>query len=237
MFHHMKNTRHCLAAVAISLTVACGGDGITDPNPPIITLSAQQAATITARAEAMATVHADLAWLADSVEVVVRTGAQAKRIVVTSAGSEIAYYAVGLQRNVRTSTTSFATWHLIAFDDASNPREFIIASGYAPGSGTTPPLSVNGGFGGESVFAHFIRVDEGGLADWRATSGGATFRTATVGGACPTTGTPPQGVTCVIADLEVSFDIVNTSAPPGESSRAAHLLTTSVPGVMLRIEQ
>lgn len=224
-----------LAVCALFAVVSCN-DSVTDPNPPIITLSAQQAATLSAHAEAIANVHSDLSWLADSIEVVVRAGAQAKRIVATSLGVDIAYYAVGLQRDVRSATTSFTTWHLFAFDHASNPTEFIIANGYAPGSGTTPPTSVNGGFGGQSVFAHFIRVDGGVITDWRATAGGATFRTATSGGDCPVVGTPPQGVTCTLGEIEASFDIVNTTIPQGDESRTANLLATRVPGVVLRIE-
>lgn len=219
-----------------SLAAVGCNDSITDPNPPIITLSAQQAATIGANAEAIADVHPDLEWLADSIEVVVRAGAQAKRIVVTSQGVELAYYAVGLQRDVLTATSSFSTWHVIAFDNASNPTEFILANGFASSSTTTPPTSVDGGFGGQSVFAHFIRVDDGVITDWRAISGGATFRTATSGGSCPVVGTPPQGVTCTLGEIEVSFDIVSTTVPPGDESRTANLLATRVPGAVLRFE-
>lgn len=217
------------------LAASCS-DGPTDPNPPVIQLSAQQAATIVARAEQMATAHPDLAWLADSIQLVVRTGASAKRIVVTSEGEEIAYYGVGLQRNVITSTSAFSTWYLFAFDDASNPSDFIIANGFASASGTTAPTTVNGPFGGDIAHGHFIAMD-GSIKDWRAVSGGATFRTATSGGSCPAVGTLPTGVTCTQSDLEVSFDIVSTTVPSGEQSRSANLLATTVPGVLLRIEQ
>ena len=166
----------------------------------------------------------------------VRAGAQAKRIVVTSQGEEIAYYAVGLQRDVRTGTSSFSTWHLIAFDNASSPTEFILANGFASSSTTTPPSSVDGGFGGDDVFAHFIRVDDGVITAWRAISGGATFRTATSGGDCPVVGTPPDNVTCTLGEIEVSFDIVSTTVPTGNESRTANLLATRVPGAVLRFE-
>lgn len=215
--------------------VACN-DNITDPNPPIITLSAQQAAAIGANAAAIADVHPDLEWLTDSIEVVVRAGAQAKRIVVTSQGVALAYYAVGLQREVITATSSFSTWHVIAFDNPSSPTEFILANGFAPSSNTTPPTSVDGGFGGDDVFAHFIRVDDGVITDWRAITGGATFRTATSGGDCPVTGTPPEGVTCTLGEIEVSFDIVFTTVPADNESRTANLLATRVPGAVLRFE-
>jgi hypothetical protein len=232
----MNLFRRLLVLGSLAAIAGACNDNITDPNPPIITLSAQQAAVLTANAEAIADVHPDLEWLTDSIEVVVRAGAQAKRIVVTSEGEEIAYYAVGLQRQVISASSSFSTWHLIAFDNPSSPSEFILANGFAQGAGTTPPTSVDGGFGGDDVFAHFIRVDDGVITDWRAVTGGATFRTATSGGDCPVVGTPPQGVTCTLGEIEASFDIVFTTVPTGNESRTANLLATRVPGAVLRFE-
>ena len=222
--------------IAIALVFAgCGDNGITDPNPPIITLSAQQAAAIAARAEDIAAVHPDLDWLTDSIEVVVRAGAQAKRIEVRENGEPVGLYAVSLQRDVLTSTSSFATWHLLAFDDASNPTVFFVANGFAQGSGTTPPTSVNGPFGGQSVFAHLIIIDGSTIDARRATTGGATFAARAIGGACPVSGTPPAGVTCNLAEMEVGFDIVNVE-PAYTVARTYNLLAVSVPGVKLTIE-
>src|SRR5688572_20906810 len=124
-FRRPMNMRFRFLLAATVALAACG-DNPTDPNPPIITLSAQQAATLVGYAEALADVHPDLEWLADSIELVVRAGAQAKRIVVTENGEPVNLYAVSLMRDVRTSTSSFATWHLFAFDNASNPAAFIV---------------------------------------------------------------------------------------------------------------
>ena len=220
--------------LAATVALASCGDSPTDPNPPTITLSAQQAATLVGYAEALADVHPDLEWLADSIELVVRAGAQAKRIVVSENGEPVGLYAVSLQRDVRTSTSSFATWHLFAFDNASSPSAFIVADGYAPGSGTTPPTSVNGGFGGQSVHAFVITVDDALIDPRRAIAGGATFEVSSVGGACP--GTPPAGTTCSNAEMEVGFDIVVVT-PPYQPERTYHLVAVPVPGVLLRIDQ
>jgi hypothetical protein len=230
-------THRTLAACALLTLVSCGDDGITDPNPPIITLSAQQAATIAAHAEDISATHPDLEWLADSIEVVVRAGAQAKRIDIRENGEPLIFYAVSLQRDVVTSTSSFATWHLIAFDNASDPSVFVIANGFAQGTGTTPPTSVNGGFGGQSVFAHVIVIeDNGAITDRRAIAGGASFANRSVGGACPIVGTPPAGVTCNIAEIDAGFDIVQVSPAPSAPS-TLNLLSVTVPGVKLTIEQ
>jgi hypothetical protein len=231
----MKNTLLILAASALALAGACS-DSITDPNPPIITLSAQQATALATRAEAIADVHPDLEWLADSIEVVLRAGQPAKRIVIRENGEPVELYAVSLHREVRTSTSSFATWHLLAFDNASNPSVFVIANGFAQGTGTTPPTSVNGAFGGQSVFAHIIVMNGSSVDDRRATTGGATFAARSLGAACPVSGTPPAGVTCNIAETEVGFDVVNVT-PPYTTARTYNLLAVSVPGVKLTIEQ
>lgn len=233
----MTMTNRILAACVLLAAVACGDDGITDPNPPIITLSAQQAATIAAHAEDISAVHPELEWLADSIEVVVRAGAQAKRIDIRENGEPLVFYAVSLQRDVVTATSSFATWHLIAFDNATDPSVFIVANGFAQGTGTTPPISVNGAFGGQSVFAHAIIIEDNGtISDRRAISGGASFAAKSIGGACPVTGTPPANVTCSLAEMDAGFDIVQVSpAPPAPSS--LNLLSVSVPGVKLTIEQ
>ena len=235
MFHSMKNMRLLFVTAALALAAGCG-DNVTDPNPPIITLSAQQAATLAANAETIAGIHPDLEWLADSIEVVVRAGAQAKRIVIRENGEPLEFYAVSLQREVRTGTSSFATWHLFAFDNASNPTVFFVANGFAQGSGAATPTSVDGAFGGQSVFAHLIIMGSGTIDARRATAGGASFATTDVAGACPVTGTPPAGVTCNIAEMEASFDIVNVT-PPYTNARSYNLLAVTVPGAMLRITQ
>ena len=232
----MKMTYRTLAACVLFGVVSCGDEGITDPNPPLITLSAQQAATIAARAEDIAALDPELEWLADSIEVVVRAGAQAKRIDIRENGEPLVFYAVSLQRDVVTSTSSFATWHLIAFDNATDPSVFIVANGFAQGTGTTPPISVNGGFGGQSVFAHVIIDDDGTITDRRAITGGASFAAKSVGGACPVSGTPPANVTCNIAEMDVGFDIAQVS-PPAPQSSTLNLLSVSVPGVKLTIEE
>jgi hypothetical protein len=233
----MKNTRLLPALALLVTAAACGDDGITDPNPPIITLSAQQAATIAAHAEDISALHSDLEWLADSIEVVVRAGAQAKRIDIRENGEALVFYAVSLRRDVVTSTSSFATWHLIAFDNASDPSVFVIANGYAEGTGTTPPTSVNGGFGGQSVFAHVIVIeDNGAITDRRAIAGGASFANRSVGGACPVVGTPPPNATCSLAEIDAGFDIVQVSPAPTAPS-TLNLLSVTVPGVKLTIEQ
>lgn len=227
--------RRALALALALAASACGPVDPAGPNLPSIRLTAQQAAAIVTRAEAIAPMHPDLAWLADSVEVVIHGGADVVRIAVTVDGAIRNFYAVGLQRAIRTSASSFATWHLIAFNDAANPTEFVLANGYAPGVGTTPPTTVASTFGGSGAFAHLIRVEGSTLRDWRGETGNAVFTTLATGGACAGFVGPP-GTTCVAADLQATFTVLTTSSAPASASRAASMGTAIVPGVMLRID-
>jgi hypothetical protein len=95
---------------------------------------------------------------------------------------------------------------------------------------------VNGPFGGQSVFAHVIILEDNlTVTDRRAITGGAAFAAKSIGGACPVSGTPPAGVTCNIAEMDVLFDIVQVS-PAAPDASTLHLPSVSVPGVKLTFE-
>lgn len=223
-------------ALALGTAVATGCGGSTEPtvNAPTIHLSASQAAVLVSRVKTIAPVHPELAWLGDSVSLVLTSGAEADRIDLSTDLAPGPFYAVGLQRSIVTSTNSFATFDLIAFDDPSNPTDFVIVDGYSPGSGTTPPTSVAGPFGGSTMNGHLFHVAGSTVSAWRAQAGGGTFATGAGGGAC--TGFQAQsGVTCTAAALQTSFSIT-TATPDGGSSgdaRHASLAATSVAGILL----
>lgn len=227
---------HAALLLGSLLAAACGGSTEPTVNAPTIHLSASQASVLTTRMKAIAPVHPELAWLADSASLVLASGAEADRIDVTTDLASGPFYAVGLQRSVVTSSNSFATFDLIAFDDPSNPTNFMIVDGYGPGSGTTPPTSVAGPFGGSVMNGHLFHVEGSTVTAWRAQSGGGTFSTGTTGGAC--TGFQAQnGVTCEAAALQTSFQM--TAAPDGGSAgdtKHATLGATSVAGILLRFQ-
>ena len=217
-------------------TLPFGGD------PGTIHLTPTQAAALVSRVTLLAPVHAELAWLADSVSLVLKAGAQADRVDITTDLAPGPFYAVGLQRAITTSTNSAATFDLIAFNDPSNPTAFIIVDGFRSVVATQPPTSVTGTFGATTsngiVSGHLFHVTGGVVAAWRAEAGVATMNTGTPGAACvdfPLTG----GVTCAQTSLHSSFSITmarhDNGAQPNDT-RSATLPLTRVAGVLLRFQ-
>ena len=229
----MKTSMPRTALLALACVVIAACSESTSPGPATIQLSAAQAAAISARTQQIAAAVPDLLWLSDSTDFVITSGAQADRIVVTVDGAEKSYYAVGLQRAFL-GGNSFATFHLIAFDDASNPVDFVVANGYAPGSGGTAPSSVSGSFGGQSVFAHLLHVTGSSVLDWAAETGTAEFATGTTSGACAALPLP-SGFSCFKSTLQAAFTITHVGTAIPEEDHSASLASVTVPGVLLTI--
>jgi len=222
-----------LVSIAALLLSACGDDPVTPPATPSIVLTAAQAASLVDRADLLAPAHSDLSWLADSARLVLRTGAKAERITVVVGSEEQHYYAVGLQRAIIGPSNSFATFHLIAFDDPSNPSNWVIANGYNSTISALPPSSVTANYGSQGAFTHLIHVEGSTVTDWTATDGTATLSNGTPGAECSIPKT--DGVTCVESTLQASFNVLSAS-PAGEptNTRNAALATVTVPGILLR---
>ena len=222
-----------------ALLGACSGDSTGPINGQPIHLTQAEATALDSQVTKLAPVFPELAFLADSVSVVLQAGAEADPVDITTDLGAGPFYAVGLQRAFSNGATSFTTFDFIAFNDPSNPTDFIIVDGYAPGDGVTPPQSASGSFGDGSsgiVFSgHLFHVSGDSLLAWRATAGTASVATGTTGGDCIAfQGT--AGVTCTQAALQVSLDITQSepqSASQGGESRGASLASVSVAGVLL----
>lgn len=203
-----------------------------------IHLSAAQAALLVSRVGQIAPVHPELAWLRDSVSLVLTSGAEADRIEVVTDLGQGPFYAVGLQRAISTTFNSFATFDLIAFNDPSNPTDFIIVDGYAPGAGTSPPRSVTGSFGTSTASGHLFHVAGSAVSAWRAEGGTASFSTGIAGGAC--LGFQARaGVSCAQSALEGSFAITVARRDDGGQpvdTRTASLASIDVAGILLSME-
>jgi hypothetical protein len=226
------------------LVVGCdyhdGTSPLTDGNK--IHLTQAQAATLVSRISVVAPVHSELAWLADSVGLVLKAGAEADRIEVTTDLATGPFYAVGLQRGVTTASNSFATFDLIAFNDPANPTAFIIVDGYRAIIATQPPQSASGTFGQSTsngiMSGHLFLVAGSSVSAWRAETGTASVATGTMGGVCaafPLTG----GVTCTQAALQSSFTISEARHDNGvepTDTRGASLSAATVAGVLLRFQ-
>src|SRR5690242_11333950 len=125
-------------ALAGSLIIAgCGGDS-SPTSPQTIHLTAAQATAIKNRVVQLAPVHPELSWLADSVALVIGAGVEVNQVDVTTNLPGGPFYAVALQRTIRTSFSGASTFDVIMFNDPSNPTDFMIVSGWINGGNVDP---------------------------------------------------------------------------------------------------
>jgi hypothetical protein len=233
--------RACIGSAALaalsSVFVACSEANSPTTDGSKIQLTSSQAALLVSRVSQIAPVHPELSWLADSISLVLKSGAFADRIEVVTDLGDGPFYAVGLQRAIKTSNAS-ATFDLIAFDDPSNPTNFIIVDGWSQSSNSTTPSSVTGPFGQEAsiqLSGHLFHVSGSTVTAWRAESGTASFVAGAAGGACD--GFQPTGmVTCAQSALQSTFSIEvarhDDGAQPSDT-RSASLSATDVTGILL----
>jgi len=230
----MRFERASVGLVVGSLfAIGCGSD-TTAPHGPTVTLTAAQATILMARITELAPVHPELAWLADSANLVLRSGAEADVIPLTTDLGAGPFYAVGLQRGVQVSAIAFSTFDLIAFNDPSNPTDFIIVDGFMTGTAGPPPTSASGAFGGSAVNGHLFHVAGNTVTAWRAQAGTATLSTGSVGNPC--TGFTSTLVTCAQSALTAEFTInsaVQDNGVQTSGTRSASLAATTVAGILL----
>jgi hypothetical protein len=231
----MRFERVSVGLVVGSLfAIGCGSDS-TGPHGPAITLTAAQATTLMARITELAPVHPELAWLADSANLVLKSGAEADVISLTTDLGAGPFYAVGLQRGVQVSFSSYSTFDLIAFNDPSNPTDFIIVDGFVTGTGA-PPTSASGTFGGSAVNGHLFHVDGNTVTAWRAQGGTATLSTGSVGNPCTGFASDIGTISCAQAALTAEFNIdsaVQDSGAQTAGARSASLAARTVSGIRI----
>jgi len=227
------NLRSASAGVVLlsSFALACGGDSSTGP-PSTLTLSATQATVLMSKIVQIAPINTDIAWLADSANLVLRSGAQADLIplsITTGAGP---FYAVGLQRRVQLTGAAFSTFDLIAFNDPSNPTDFLIVDGF--NSGATPPTLATGSFDG-AINGFLFHIDGSTISAWRAVLGSGTLTSGASGGACSGFQSS-TGVSCAQASLTATFSITGAFQDAGPTSSTlaqASLASATVSGIVL----
>jgi hypothetical protein len=229
----MRFERASVGLVVGSLfAIGCGSD-TTGTHGPTVTLTAAQATILMARITELAPVHPELAWLADSANLVLRSGAEADVIPLTTDLAAGPFYAVGLQRGVQVSAIAFSTFDLIAFNDPSNPTDFIIVDGFMTGTAGPPPTSASGAFGGSAVNGHLFHVAGNTVTAWRAQAGTATLSTGSVGASCAGFQST-AAVTCAQSSLTAEFAISSAlENGGGQTSRSASLAATTVAGILL----
>ena len=231
----MRQNRLSAQLIVLSLAIfGCGSDTPTGTGS-VDHLTEAQASALMTRITQLAPVHPELSWLADSADLVLRSGAEVDIVNLNTDLGTGPFYAVGLQRAVVNPSNSFGTFDIIIFNDPSNPTDFIIVDGYASGTGTTPPQTASGSFGGQTVNAHLFKVVGNTVSAWRAQTGTATLSTGTLGDACPGFPTGPT-VSCAQSQLLVDFAIDVARHDNGvqpTDTRYGQLLHVAVPGIRL----
>ena len=235
---HMK--RIVLAAGAAVL-MGCESDktviGVTTGET--IQLTQAQAAALVSHMSSFSSTDPSLSSLADSARFVLKSGAEAHQIAVTTDLGDGPYWAVSLFRShvgAGTSPQSWSTYHVIAFNEPNNPTRFIVLGGYNSVSGTTPPSSVTGPIGSSatsSLTAHLFSVAGSAVSAWHA-SGGTVSMTATpTSEACA--GFTATNMTCVKSSMSATFNITTTVAGNGTTGQrtAASSGAQTAPGIRL----
>lgn len=222
---------------SLALVAAVGGCSGDSGGPPLgetITLSATQAAALVSRIESFGSSDPTLQALADTIDVVIKGGAEARRVEISISQEPSLFYAVSLHRTNAQSNPPSSTYHIIAFDDPTTPTVFVILGGFNTGSGTAPPNTVTGPIGATSagsLTGHLFNVSGNQLLSWHA-SGGTSYMTAgATSQQC--TGFAGPG-TCVKSTMDASFTItasVPGNGTTGERSWSGNI--TSVPGIQL----
>lgn len=216
------------------LSLAACSDEPTNPiTGESIALTANQASTIVTRMASFAAADPALRSLADTVAVVVNAGASARRVEVTTATGTTAFYAVSLHRAMPGATSSWATFHVIAFDDPSAPTQFIILGGWATAA-SSAPNGVSGPIGADatrSLTAHIFTLSGNQLAMWHANAGTVSFTSMERLESCGSFPSPGQ---CRPIEMSGSFNITGTVAGSGASGqRIASGTLAAIPGIRI----
>jgi hypothetical protein len=208
------------------------------PGTDVIILTQAEAALIVARVEMAAPSHPELASLADTVNVVVKAGAEARRLDVTTNSGVETYYTISLHRAVESSTNSHSTFHVIGFNDPANPTSFLVLGGWRQ-TGTTPPATVTGSFAGpgadHSVTGHLFSVSGNTISVWHAVQGTSTLTVTPETGSCVGFTSAPD-VTCSNSSLSMNFTMTSATPDAGSSAtgtRSASAAVEGVPGITL----
>ena len=221
--------RTALATIVLILVTACSDDPAGPSNGETITLSASQAASLMAQIESIGANDPSVAALADTIDVVIKAGAAARRVDLTTDLGAGPYWAVSLQMFHGTTTT----FHVVAFNDVSNPTRFIVLGGASLGSSTpvaglSGPIGTNGS---ESLTGHLYSTSGTQVSAWHASGGSVSFTAHPTSQAC--SNFPGPG-SCVSSTMDATFTFTNTvPEAPATGQRTASGTLTGLPGVRL----
>lgn len=219
-----------MGPVTLALALSACSDEPTEPvNEDVITLTQAQAVALVTKVESFGAQDATLRALSDTIDVVIRAGAQARRIEVTSDIGNGPYWAVSL--SVVSGTTS--TFSVVAFDDPSNPTRFIILGGAVLGSASVVNTASGsiGTTGTTSLTGHILMILDNSLFAWHVSGGSLSFTVHPTTQSCPSFVGPG---TCVSITTDATFSFTASIGTGTISSqRTASGTGVGIPGVRL----
>lgn len=231
--------KRAILIVAALAALGCESDervvGVTTGE--VIHLTNAQAAMLVSHMSAFSSRDPSLAALADSARFVLKAGAEARQIAVTTDIGSGPFWAVSMQRTKSGATQSWSTFHVIAFNEPNDPTQFIVLGGFASNSGGAPPNMVTGSYSGatstSSVTAHLFTVSGTQTSAWHASAGTSTLTASPTAETCP--GFSATNMTCLKSTMSAAFTI--TASVPGNGTTgqrtAGTTATASVPGIRL----
>lgn len=230
-----SRSRPLLLGVA-AILASCSSDSTAPRGGNKILLTAAQADLLASRIGQVVPAAPELAWLTDSINVVLGAGAEATAVSVATTLTSAPFYAVGLERRLVGSGNSFTTLTFIAFDNPDNPTNFIFVNGYAPSTTTVPPESVSGDFTAavnQELSGYAFHLSGSQVTTWHSFAGSATLASAGTNGACAHFQGP--GVQCNDASLRASFTMDAGADTAGTviTRRTATMSASTVAGVRL----
>lgn len=237
-----RNARRVSIAALSLLAAACGGSEITHPTPPSgdqLTFTGATVNSLDSTAQVMVAANpgnSTLKSLADSTLLVLTTGVQAKRIDVTTNLTSAPLYFIGIHRTINASTNAWSTWTLVGIDDPSHLANIVEVAGFAQNTTGSAPTTVSAtiGDGTGRINGRLLQVATGGgVTDWAANTGSATFTSDAPGESCPGF-VATAHMTCAMETMHVQFSISAASGSNGAGARSASQSTTvDVPAMRL----
>jgi len=239
----LSDMKRAFLVVAALATLGCESNerviGVTTGD--VIQLTNAQAAALVSHMQSVSASSSDatLAALADSARFVLTAGAEARQIAVTTDLGDGPYWAVSMHRThagTGASPQSWATFHVIAFNEPNNATRFIVLGGFSSVSGTTPPASVSGAIGSSatsSLTGHLFSVNGNQVSAWHASAGTVALTATPTADACP--GFSATGMTCIKSSIAATFSLTTTVAGSGTTGQrtASSSGAQTAPGVRL----
>lgn len=227
------------SSTALALLAACSSSSPTAPKTQGgLHLTAAQVQAIVQRLGQLKVSNPALAWIAESASVAIQAGAEVQTLPLTTTNfAPGPFYGVTLQRDFTTASgVTPVTFDLIAFDNPSDPNNFMIIDvGQVQQGLTSPPVA-------EQAGAYFLQVVNDSVSQWISQAGTASFGIGGATGACPAY-QGPAGVTCSLQTMNIVFNITSSEpfpVPEGAidpsviaASPTASMSATLVPGVIL----